>query len=154
MLEKVISGAQTGVDRAGLIAAKNCGLETGGFVCKNNKTEKGFEPELIPLYGLTEINSLDYNKRTLANVHAADSTWILYRGRLTLGSAITIKYCEQLKKPYMEIQLEWLYDITPILKAFLIKHAVKVLNIAGQRESKAPGIEQEVQNILMKVFKK
>ena len=153
MLKKIISGCQTGADRAGLIAAKSCGLETGGYVCTKNKTELGYEPELIALYGLTELNTFDYPKRTLANVNAADATWIFYRGKLEKGSALTLKYCEQLNKKYLDIQLDWLNDITPILKAFLIKHDVKVLNIAGNRESVAPGIQQEVSELLERVFK-
>ena len=153
MLKKIISGCQTGADRAGLIAAKACGLETGGYVCTKNKTELGYEPELISEYNLTELNTFDYPKRTLANVNAADATWIFYRGKLEKGSALTEKYCKQLKKPYLDIQLDWLNDITPILKAFLIEHDVKVLNTAGNRESVAPGIQQEVTELLMKVFK-
>lgn len=155
MLKKIISGCQTGADRAGLIAAKACGLETGGYVCTKNKTELGYEPELISEYNLTELNTFDYPKRTLANVNAADATWIFYRGKLEKGSALTEKYCKQLKKNYVaiglaNINLRWAIEDA---SDFIMLNNIKVLNIAGNRESVAPGIQQEVTELLMKVFK-
>ena len=155
MLKKVISGCQTGSDRAGLIAAKASGLQTGGFVCKNNKTENGFEPELISLYGLTELNTFDYPKRTLANVNSADATWVFYRGKLQKGSALTIKYCERLRKLGLAIQLDTLNKEAFIedYSNWLELKEIEVLNIAGNRESVAPGIQQEVTELLERVFK-
>jgi hypothetical protein len=155
MLKKIISGCQTGADRAGLIAAKSCGLETGGYVCTKNKTELGYEPELISGYNLTELNTFDYPKRTLANVNAADATWIFYRGKLEKGSALTEKYCNQLKKPYLTIQIDNLNKdaVFEDYSNWLILKNIKVLNIAGNRESVAPGIQQEVIELLTKVFK-
>ena len=162
MLKKVISGAQTGADRAGLIAAKASGLQTGGFVCKNNKTELGYEPELIPLYGLTELNTFDYPKRTLANVNAADATWIFYRGPLEKGSLLTKTYCEKLGKDHIIHNIHNIHNIydgksdTMHIDAFvqfLNERNIKVLNIAGNRESIAPGIQEYVTELLTKVFK-
>ena len=155
MLKKIISGCQTGADRAGLIAAKSCGLETGGYVCTKNKTELGYEPELIALYGLTELNTFEYPKRTLANVNAADATWIFYRGKLQKGSALTIKYCERLRKLGLAIQLDTLNKEAFIEDYYnwLELKEIEVLNIAGNRESVAPGIQQEVIELLMRVFK-
>lgn len=155
MLKKVISGCQTGADRAGLIAAKASGLETGGYVCIKNKTELGYEPELISLYGLTELNTFDYPKRTLANVNAADATWIFYRGKLEKGSALTEKYCKQLKKLYLTIQLDtdYIHDYATDCPSWLEFYNIEVLNIAGNRESVAPGIQQEAIELLTKVFK-
>jgi hypothetical protein len=158
MLEKVISGCQTGADRAGLIAAQNCDLQTGGYVLRNNKTELGEEPELIPLYGLTETKSSSYPTRTLQNVNAADATWIFYKGKLERGSLLTKKYCDQLHKKCMtldisyvpgpknkltneEYLINWLKEVKP-----------SILNIAGNRESVAPGIQQYVTELLEKVF--
>jgi hypothetical protein len=157
MLKKVISGCQTGSDRAGLIAAKTCGLETGGYVCTKNKTERGYEPELISVYNLTELNTFDYPMRTLANVNEADATWIFYRGKLEKGSALTEKYCKKLNKKYTAINIAseffnrtWMVEDA---RDFIMLNNIKVLNIAGNRESVAPGIQQEVTELLMKVFK-
>lgn len=155
MLKKIISGCQTGADRAGLIAAKACGLNTGGYVCTKNKTELGYEPELINVYNLTELNTFDYPKRTLANVNAADATWIFYRGKLEKGSALTEKYCKQLKKPYFACCLDNPCATIPVLFIeFLRKHNVKVLNVAGNRLSVCPDIEKIVTQLLVEVFSK
>jgi len=159
MLTKVISGCQTGADRAGLIAAKASGLETGGYVCTKNKTELGYEPELIPLYGLTELNTFDYPKRTLANVNAADATWIFYRGKLKKGSALTEKYCKQLNKKYAAINIDsfeiferrWMIEDA---RDFIMLNNIKVLNIAGNRLSVCPDIEKVVTQLLIEVFSK
>lgn len=155
MLKKIISGCQTGADRAGLIAAKVCGLETGGYVCTKNKTELGYEPELINAYQLSELNTFDYPKRTLANVNAADATWIFYRGKLEKGSALTEKYCKQLNKLHLTIRLDVLNKEAFIedYSNWLELKEIEVLNTAGNRESVAPGIQQEVTELLIKVFK-
>ena len=160
MLKKIISGCQTGADRAGLIAAKACGLETGGYVCTKNKTELGYEPELIDIYQLSELNTFDYPKRTLANVNAADATWIFYRNKLEKGSLLTRTYCDKLKKNCMALDISEDYSHKrPITnEGYLLYwlerfNTVEVLNIAGNRESVAPGIQQEVIELLTKVFK-
>lgn len=155
MLEKVISGFQSGADIAGVIAAKNCGLQTGGYMPKGFKTENGNKPEYKELYGAIEINSFDYPKRTLANVNAADATWVFYRGKLEKGSALTIKYCERLRKLGLAINLTTLNKEAFIedYSNWLELKEIEVLNIAGNRESVAPGIQQEVTELLTKVFK-
>jgi hypothetical protein len=157
MLEKIISGGQTGSDRAGLIAAKNCGLKTGGYIPKGFKTELGSEPQLAKEFGLIEFGST-YPHRTLANVQQADATWVFYHGSLERGSALTVKYCKEMGKHYEAIRVDtpgisdkllvenlvaWLYEVKP-----------KVLNIAGNRESVCPGIQSYVEKILTEVFRK
>ena len=86
IIEKVISGGQTGADRAGLIAAKKCGIQTGGYIPKGFKTELGSEPNLANEFGLVEFG-ITYPVRTLANVEQADATWILDRKSTRLNSS-------------------------------------------------------------------
>ncbi len=73
-LRKIISGAQTGADRAGLDAAVELGLETGGWIPHGGRIDEGNHPELIPLYGLKETFGPDYPTRTLNNVLDSDGT--------------------------------------------------------------------------------
>jgi len=151
MIEKIVSGGQTGADRAGLIAALKCGIKTGGYIPKGFKTELGSEPQLGKLYGLIELGK-EYPQRTLANVQQADATWIFYRGKLERGSKLTVDYCERLHKPYLTINLDDGFEGD--LSAWLMFHKVKVLNIAGNRESVAPGIQIQVEKILTEIFRK
>lgn len=156
---KVISGGQTGADRAGLIAAHNVGLETGGYINKGFITELGSEPDLA-FFGLKEIASIKYPTRTLANINASDFTWIFYVGGLDGGSALTEKYCQQLNKKYITYKLENFTDSNYFWEAvhslaFEIAHyKPSILNIAGNRESKAPGIQIYLTRLLTEIFKK
>jgi hypothetical protein len=156
MLKKIVSGGQTGSDRAGLIAAKNYGLETGGYIPKGFKTENGSEPQLGSEFGLMEFG-ISYPPRTLANIKYADATLIFYYTPLEKGSLLTKKYCEDLKKPYLLVCMDnycrntYGFMMQEII-CFLDKNNVSILNVAGNRESKAPGIQNSVQELLEKVL--
>ena len=91
----------------------------------------------------------------MANVNAADATWIFFKGKLEKGSALTEKYCKQLKKLYLAIQIDTLNKEAFIedYSNWLELKEIEVLNISGNRESVAPGIQQEVIELLTKVFK-
>ena len=155
IIEKVISGGQTGADRAGLIAAKKCGIQTGGYIPKGFKTELGSEPDLANEFGLVEFG-ITYPVRTLANVEQADATWIFYHGSLERGSKLTAKYCQQLDKSYETIRIDSPGLVASLLVTDLVKWLEevqpKVLNIAGNRESVCPGIQDYVEKILTEVF--
>jgi hypothetical protein len=153
MLKKVISGGQTGADRAGLIAAKACGIPTGGYINKSCKTELGFEPWLKDEFNLFEINSFEYPVRTLMNVQSSDATWTFYKDKLERGSLLTKNYCLRLDKPHLTINTsEDVGDLSAWLNRTDIN--IAVLNIAGNRESVAPGMQLFVKELLIKVFKK
>lgn len=153
MLVKVISGSQMGSDLGGLYAAKNCNIQTGGWVLRNNKTETGDRPDLITLFDLTELNSRSYPQRTLANVNEADATWIFFYKKLDGGTELTVNYCQQLKKIYLLVDLasDEEYQVDRMI-AFLNAAKPEILNIAGNRESKSPGIQEKVRFLLEKVF--
>lgn len=157
MLSKVISGGQTGADRAGLIAAKKANITTGGYIPKGFKTELGSEVHLGTLYGLAELGTT-YPQRTLANVQSGDATLIFFLGPLERGSALTAKYCEQRDKPYLAMNLDNYCDntkgfyATEVLEFLKNVPHLKVLNVAGNRESVAPGITDMVTELLSIVF--
>ena len=97
MIEKIISGGQTGVDRAALDVALELGIPCGGWCPKGRLAEDG----PIPLrYPLEETRSKKYPTRTKKNVLAADATLILTRGAADRGTALTIRLAEKYDKPH------------------------------------------------------
>ena len=146
MTLKIISGAQTGVDIAGLRAAKKCGLETGGIIARGFETEDGFFPNYANMYDIID-KDFDYRKRTKENVRAADVTFIFADKPKSPGTRLTIACCAALDKPYLlnpkldEI-VDWIRCNNP-----------KVINVAGNRESVSPGIGARVEKLLIDAFR-
>ncbi len=145
---QVISGGQTGVDRAALDAASARGIATGGYCPKGRRAEDGVIPAR---YRLTELRTVDYPARTRRNARAADATLILTRGRLAGGSAYTAAVVKRLGKPLQVVDLASRPQVAP-LRAWLASHDVHVLNVAGPRESKAPGIYQQAKRFLLRLW--
>ena len=144
-LEKVISGGQTGADQGGLEAARRAGIPTGGFAPEGFLTEDGPQPELGTRYGLTEGPG-GYDDRTIRNVRAADATVLFARKPGSDGTRLTLETLARLGKPHI-------VNPTPAeLRAFLVEHRVRILNVAGNRESLAPGLAAEVEHGLFTAF--
>jgi hypothetical protein len=149
MILKVISGGQTGVDRAGLDAALKVGFPIGGHCPKGRIAEDGTIPEIYPLI---ELTTNKYQVRTEKNVVESDGTLIINKGNLTSGTKRTHEYATKHLKPCLIVQLD-----KPLAPAQVIRwiegQQIKVLNVAGPRESKFPeGIYQEALVYLVKVF--
>ena len=106
VLQKVISGGQTGIDQLALRIAFMYGLEIGVTAPKGYRTERGYEEKLIT-WGLVEDASPEYPPRTLKNVQAADAT-LLLGDETTPGSKLTLKYIKQEQKPYQSYGGRWL----------------------------------------------
>ena len=151
MIQKIISGAQTGADRAGIDAAIEAGIDYGGWVPKGRKAEDGIVPEKYTK--LQEMTRGGYPKRTEQNVIDSDGTVIFGYGKLTTGSALTRKLAKQHKKPYLHIDLDLVKDPVPAIKDWIIEWDMKVLNVAGWKASKAPEIYDVVKNIIFKVLR-
>ena len=151
MIQKIISGAQTGADRAGIDAAIELGIEYGGWVPKGRKAEDGIVPEKYTK--LQEMTRGGYPKRTEQNVIDSDGTVIFGYGKLTTGSALTRKLAKQHKKPYLHIDLDLLKDPVPAIKDWIVDWDIKVLNVAGRKASKAPEIYDVVKDIINQVLK-
>jgi hypothetical protein len=136
LLDTIISGGQTGVDRAALDAGLDCGIPIGGWCPAGRRAEDGQIPEGYPL---EELDSPDYAARTEKNVVAADATLILNLGLLADGTELTVRLARKNRKPYLVVQLDG--DADPNAVALWIRTlGVRVLNIAGPRESKRPGV--------------
>ena len=143
-LTRIISGGQTGVDRAALDAAMAHGVACGGWVPRGRRAEDG---RLPPRYPLRETRSSAYAERTRLNVRDADATLILTRGHSSGGTALTIEFACQLRRPHLVVDLA--ADADPAAaRTWLAALQVRVLNVAGPRESGCPGIFEEARAFL------
>jgi hypothetical protein len=133
---KIISGGQTGVDRGALDAAIALGIPHGGWCPRGRLAEDGRIPDR---YQLCETDSPDYPSRTEQNVLDSDATLILYRGRIAGGTEFTLRLAQQHGQPHRIVDLDAGADPAEV-RRWLAEHAVKILNVAGPRESQSPGI--------------
>jgi hypothetical protein len=140
ILEKIISGGQTGVDRAALDVALERAIPCGGWCPKGRRAEDGRIPDRYPL---EEASSSEYPVRTRMNVEDADGTLIFTRGSPQGGTLLTLKLAKKLRKPYTLIDLSRGGDPAAIL-SWLCQSRIRTLNVAGPRESEAPGIYNQV----------
>jgi hypothetical protein len=148
MLKKIISGGQTGADRAGLEAATILKFQTGGFCPKGYLTESGKDISLKK-FGLKQVRTEKYDERTIKNVLSGDGTVIFCRlsknGEIIGdGSKLTFETAVKNNKPVIlnpskRKFLKWLTD-----------YDIKVLNVAGNRESQYPGIFKKTKLFLIK----
>lgn len=139
----VVSGGQSGADRAALDWAIGQGVRHGGWCPRGRRTEDGVLPQH---YLLQETSSASYLQRTEWNVRDSDATLIFtLTDRLDGGSKRTATFADSLNKPWLHVRP----GVHPKYVArFLLRHGVKTLNVAGKRESSAPGIGDLVQRVL------
>jgi len=144
-LTRIVSGGQTGVDRASLDAAIELGIPHGGWCPRGRMAEDGRIPQK---YYLTETFSPEYAVRTRLNVRDADGTLILYREPLEGGTALTWQFAVEMDKPVLLVEL----GFPPVAEAFFLwlrENSIRTLNIAGPRESQRPGISREAKALVM-----
>lgn len=146
---RILSGGQTGVDRAALDWAIAHGIPHGGWCPKHRLAEDG----PIPLrYDLIETASEDPAERTLLNVRDSQGTLILNRGDLAGGSLLTLYCAERLQRPCLVVPLEEAERWVEPVRAWLAAQGIEVLNLAGPRASQRPGIEAQVWGFLDALF--
>ncbi len=149
---KIISGCQTGVDRAAIDVAIEIGLDYGGSIPKGRKAEDG---RINKKYNkLTELESDRYESRTEKNVTDADATLIFTIGDPAGGTALTIECAKKNKKRYLliDIRKKTDYEVIESIQDWLSENQPDILNVAGPRESSAPGIYERVFVILYNVY--
>lgn len=144
-LPMIVSGGQTGVDRAALDVAIELGLRHGGWCPAGRKAEDGVIPAH---YQLQETPSGEYRERTRRNVIDSDATLIISVGPLNGGTALTLREAKRLRKPHTVANLLRGDAETARVMRWLKRQHTDVLNIAGPRASQHPGIGPLTQDFL------
>lgn len=147
---KIVSGGQTGADRGGLDAARELGMPFGGWAPKDWRAEDGAIPEVYRA-SMRTTSSRNYRDRTKRNVFDSDGTLLVsLRTALTGGSLETWSYCEHRRRPRLHVVLT---DPLPVINGNLLdwlgRNRIRVLNVAGPRESKEPGLQDATRRVLV-----
>jgi hypothetical protein len=143
---RIVSGGQTGVDRAALDVAMALGIPCGRWCPRGRRAEDGAIPAQYPLL---ETPTDEYPERTERNVCASDGTLILTRGVPDRGTALTLRLANRHKKPLYVVDLgSPAADEPQRVRTWLVQQAINVLNVAGPRESTQAGIHAEAVDFL------
>jgi hypothetical protein len=145
---KIVSGGQTGVDRAALDFARENELELGGYVPKERAAEDGRIPDTYP--NLIETPTGDPAERTGLNVLHSDATLIISRGELAGGSLLTAECATKHGKPFFHADLLHTdpESQTEQVRTWLVELKAEVLNVAGPRASEDPEIYSHARQFL------
>jgi Circularly permutated YpsA SLOG family len=144
LVERIVSGGQTGVDRAALDVALAMGIECGGWCPRHRRAEDGRIPDRYPL---SETASTAYRQRTQRNVRDSDATLILLDGQPRGGTLLTQRTAAERGKPCLLVDLSAPRAVETI-RAWLGEQSIRILNVAGPRESQAPGITLRATRVL------
>ncbi len=155
MIKKIISGGQTGADQGALHGAKIAGIATGGWAPKGWQTERGPAKKYLKYYNLREFQKYGYPERTKQNIKDSDGTLIIGDIKST-GSALTASICYRLKMPRYTVG--WTPDrhlvysnIGWLVASWIKENEIEILNVAGNRESKNPGIHIATKNFIVEL---
>ena len=133
---RIVSGGQTGVDRAALDVATSLGIPCGGWCPRGRRAEDGTIPACYPL---RETESESYAVRTRENVRDSDGTLVLAMGEPTGGTALTIEFAAELRRPCKVVDLND-KPAPAAIAGWISANRIVALNVAGPRESTAPGV--------------
>ncbi len=131
---KIVSGGQTGVDRAALDVALKHGIECGGWCPAGRLDEFGRIPDQYPVQ---ELQAGGFTERTLQNVKDSDGTVVIFSGKIAGGTKQTVRFCIELGRPHQLIDASKFSDAeaAKLVRDFVRKNRVDILNIAGPRQS-------------------
>ena len=148
---KIVSGGQTGVDRAALDVALEHGIACGGSCPAGRLDEFGKIPERYPVQ---ELEHGGFSERTRQNVIDSDGTAIIYDRRLSGGTAQTVRCCGELNRPHQLIDASSVSPETAadLIREFVTKNKIDILNVAGPRQSEWPQGYNYVAQTLKKFF--
>ena len=134
---KIISGGQTGVDRAALDVALRHGIECGGWCPAGRLDESGKIPNQYPVQ---ELPTGDFTERTWRNVKDSDGTLVIYSGQLRGGTEQTVRFCIELQRPHQLIEASKVsaQNAGDVVAGFVQNNDITVLNVAGPRQSEWP----------------
>ncbi|MDA0658136.1 MAG: putative molybdenum carrier protein [Planctomycetota bacterium] len=144
----IVSGGQTGVDRAALDVALKLNIAHGGWCPLGRRAEDG---RIAGRYQLQETDERDYSVRTERNVIDSDATLILYRTKLSGGTEFTYRMTCKHHRPCLAVDLT--RESNPqVVRDWLATQEIEVLNVAGPRERTSPGVYAMAERFLYQVF--
>lgn len=149
-LEKILSGGQTGVDRAALDTARAHDVPVGGWCPRGRRAEDGPIPERYPL---EETPTEAYAQRTAWNVRDSDATLIITDGTLRGGTAYTVEEARRQGQPCLHVRTSDEVPV-PMIQAWAEENDVRILNVAGPRASEVEGIYGAARRILTRLLEK
>ncbi len=148
IIDKIISGGQTGVDRAALDAALRLDIECAGWCPSGRWAEDG---EIAAHYPLVETESTDPAERTSLNVAEADGTLVLADDGLDDGTMLAVELAQKLNKSCLIFDFKGKGHVSDV-RDWIDRDEIKILNVAGGRESTSPGIYELSLGFLTELF--
>ena len=145
---KLISGGQSGVDRAALDVALELGIPCGGWCPQGRKAEDGV---IASKYPLEQTPLVQYQQRTEWNARDSDGTLILTIGKPEGGTLLTIDFARKHKRPCLVVDLAQPVDVQTV-KDWILSHQIENLNVAGPRASKQPQVYDQAVVFLREVL--
>jgi hypothetical protein len=155
---RIISGGQTGADQGGLLAARELGIPSGGTAPKEWWTETGSDEGLLRGFGLVECSEPGYEARTKKNVLDSDGTMLL-GSYASGGSAMTARIASEAGKPFFHVPFplatheKGLERTSAEFREWLKHFRIQVLNVAGNRESQNPGLQEFTRRFLVSALR-
>ena len=155
--DMIVSGGQSGSDYGSLLGAKSLEICTGGYAPRDFKTENGPKPDLGRVFGLIALDSDDYSLRTEWNIYVCDAVIVTARDFRSPGTLLTRKLAHLHRKPLFEVHFPFgnapeSAFLEQDLVAWLVYHTPGIVMFAGNRESKAHGIEDWTRQLVVKLF--
>ena len=153
LVQKIVSGGQTGVDRVALDVAIDFSIPHGGWCPQGRRSESGRIPDI---YQLSETESTRYSERTERNVIDSDGTLVLYRPPLSGGTAFTVKMVARHRRPYYLVDLDSIFDRSELIhdvRSWLDEEQIRTLNVAGPRASHPGTIEKKASDFLRELLR-
>jgi hypothetical protein len=150
-IRKIVSGGQTGVDRAALDAAMELGCDVGGWCPAGRIAEDGRIPRRYPL---RETISRGYAERTMRNVRDSQGTLILVDGAITGGTALTMRTARIFSRPLCIVRRSGTDESIRKAIDWIRLHRIRVLNIAGPRASGSPGITAWAYTTILRILRR
>lgn len=147
-IQKIVSGGQTGVDRAALDAALEHEIPVGGWCPKGRRAEDG---PIAARYPLQETPSAAYAQRTAWNVRDSDGTLILVNAEPEGGTALTAREASRRKKPILQSKIH--STELAAIRDWIERNDIAVLNVAGPRASEAPGIYADAKTLITRLLR-
>ena len=150
MLDKVISGGETGAEHAARRAAVAFGIPTGGWTCQSLRTECGPRPELAEQPGAAEMSQESRPKPPELNVQSSDAT-LWFGETTTAGAQAAVGACQRLGKPCMPVYPAATFQPSHVA-TWITEKQIRTINVTGNREGDEPGIGDHVELFLCQVL--